>query len=563
MNAIFPINQEMGYSGKFSPDKKRQSWALKRFVLTAIVILVINVITDFFLGRTEVALAELIVSVLLSISLYLNKYGFYEWAVSIALVLINILLFTLDSYIGAKGGTYLYFYPVFLAIPFLLSFDRKVLMGSHICFTIICWAILELTDHSLFFNHITAPEVVRSVFFINMVLAISASGCLVYFLSQKIEGLISDRESQKQQVILQSSPQVMILVDAKGKLEMFNERAIFHFQTYSHKTLETGKYFMEYFYGDNAASFEALFHQALNGKVIEDEYQCVAGLYWNVTFTPVFDKKGNIKNIVICGTDITVHKEAELHLQEQNKSLNKFNEELNKLTYKISHDLRSPLASVLGLIEITQFVETIEEKNQYLEMMRSNVKRLDSMIISLISMAKNSGTDLLKDQIDFESFTEHLFDSVRFAENAIGIRLEADIKQTTEFINDKERLNIVLGNLLSNAIRYSNPSERFPFVKIEVKVSERDAIILVKDNGIGIAREEQYHIFEMFYKAGNHKSGSGLGLSIVKETLASMKGSISVESEIGKGSIFKVVLPNHKITSKTESVGLQLDFLPQ
>jgi signal transduction histidine kinase len=103
----------------------------------------------------------------------------------------------------------------------------------------------------------------------------------------------------------------------------------------------------------------------------------------------------------------------------------------------------------------------------------------------------------------------------------------------------------LLNNLVSNAIRYQNPKAEAPFVDIDVTTSDDEAIISVKDNGIGISSENQPKVYDMFYRVSQNSVGSGLGLYIVKETIDKLQGKIEMDSELGKGTIFNIHIPNN------------------
>ena len=109
---------------------------------------------------------------------------------------------------------------------------------------------------------------------------------------------------------------------------------------------------------------------------------------------------------------------------------------------------------------------------------------------------------------------------------------------------DKQRLLIVLNNLLSNALRYHNHYIPKPYVSIHAQPNDNGYHISIKDNGIGMKSEHLDHIFEMFYRANEKKEGSGLGLHIVKEAVERMKGEITVSSEPNKGTTFELCLPD-------------------
>ena len=102
----------------------------------------------------------------------------------------------------------------------------------------------------------------------------------------------------------------------------------------------------------------------------------------------------------------------------------------------------------------------------------------------------------------------------------------------------------MLNNLISNAIRYSNPASDAPFVKVTIRASEENAVIEVADNGIGISKENQDKIFDMFYRVNNDSVGTGMGLHLVKLAVEKLSGTISLESAQNAGTKFLITIPN-------------------
>ena len=116
-------------------------------------------------------------------------------------------------------------------------------------------------------------------------------------------------------------------------------------------------------------------------------------------------------------------------------------------------------------------------------------------------------------------------------------------------MGDIKRLEVIFNNLISNALRYYNPYQENPYIRIEVEVNETQALLHIQDNGLGIASEHINRIFEMFYRASNHLEGSGLGLFLVKETVEKMKGSVQVQSVVNEGTSFFINLPNQTVAT--------------
>ena len=148
-----------------------------------------------------------------------------------------------------------------------------------------------------------------------------------------------------------------------------------------------------------------------------------------------------------------------------------------------------------------------------------------------------------KEEITFEEVIQEISGGHIFIDEAKGLKLQMEIHQDIKFISDKRRINVILNNLISNAIKYRDASKGNSFVYILVHCSKENAIITIEDNGIGIADKEKEKIFEMFYRATALSSGSGLGMYIVKETIEKLGASIHLESELGVGTKITVTIP--------------------
>jgi len=239
--------------------------------------------------------------------------------------------------------------------------------------------------------------------------------------------------------------------------------------------------------------------------------------------------------------------EKRLHLladeiKIKNSNLEKTNAELDRFFYSTSHDLRSPLLSIKGLVNIARNETGDPKMQQYLEMMNSRVDRLDFFIKDIIDYSKNARTEIVCEDVDISSVVEGVRENLQFLEGAERIQFESEIL-VNRALTDKTRLNIILNNLSSNAIKYHDYTRPNPWVRVSMNVVGNNLNIGVSDNGLGICAERQTKIFDMFYRGTEQSKGSGLGLFIVKETIDKMKGTIRVDSIEGEGTSFNVKLP--------------------
>lgn len=243
-------------------------------------------------------------------------------------------------------------------------------------------------------------------------------------------------------------------------------------------------------------------------------------------------------------------------LQKSNNELIKSNQELDKFVYSVSHDLRAPLTSMLGLIELSEDgnEDPFIEKN--LSLVKASINKLDGFIGDILKYSRNSRLEVMMEEINFKEMLEGIIsDHLYMTRYKPIVEIGVEIKNDTVLISDRHRLTVILNNLISNAIRYQNPTSTNPFIKIEIATTTIETIILIKDNGVGIKKEMFSKIFEMFFRVSQSSEGSGLGLYIVKQTIEKLKGIIEIESELGKGTSFTIRLPNTgklNLETKTE-----------
>lgn len=234
-------------------------------------------------------------------------------------------------------------------------------------------------------------------------------------------------------------------------------------------------------------------------------------------------------------TDITDRKRTERELVETNQELDTF-------FYKASHDLKGPLASVMGIVNLARLENRETENEKYFRMIESSVKRLDQTLLDLIELARTRKGASKLSVINVKGLVDEIINSLRHVSNFDKINFEIKIDTGVEITADKVLMLSIFQNLIHNAINYCNPQS--PWIKIKVAETDDGIELEVADNGKGIAETVKNKVFEMFYRGHPDSSGSGLGLFIVKNALEKMKGKIRFESESGKGTIFYVTIPN-------------------
>jgi PAS domain S-box-containing protein len=245
--------------------------------------------------------------------------------------------------------------------------------------------------------------------------------------------------------------------------------------------------------------------------------------------------------------DISERVEFEERLQNQNQQLAKVNSQMEKFLYSTSHDLRSPLTSILGLVNLMRMETKDKSILDYVSKVELSASKLDKIIRDIMSFSRATYQRARSERIDFEPFIWKILNNYREEPALRKINIQAQVSGDSHYYNDPERLEIIIDNIVRNAIHFYDSNKSRSFLRIQAVLTDKLVQIEFADNGIGIGHQHLENIFTMFYKASHTSKGAGLGLYMVKETISQLQGSITVESEIGFGSVFRLTIPNdHK-----------------
>ncbi len=233
-------------------------------------------------------------------------------------------------------------------------------------------------------------------------------------------------------------------------------------------------------------------------------------------------------------------------MKRKNELLQKKNSELDYFVHKVSHDMRSPLRSVLGLTKLMKNESDISQLKEYVAWVEKSTQKLDSFVLEVLEMAKNAKSELSIKPIEIETFVKDVFEKLKHMD--IESPLEFNFSSNTTIIySDPTRLSHIVSNLLGNSIKYSKKDKNIACkISLEVHSEARKTVLIFEDNGQGIDEKYLPHIFEMFFRANSDSDGSGLGLFLVKETVNKLRGEITIASEIGIGTKMTVSIPNQQ-----------------
>jgi len=244
--------------------------------------------------------------------------------------------------------------------------------------------------------------------------------------------------------------------------------------------------------------------------------------------------------------------EIEEHKKTQ-KKLETINAELNNFMYRSSHDLKGPLASIIGITNAVRQGHFEKERHDHLELITQSANRLNIILDTLLEATRVTHSKIEVSLIEFDDFIKKIVKSLENAEYSKHITVEIAANEGLRFYSDKNLLNTVMQNLIDNAMKYKNPSIEDPYVKIKAEKQGNGIRIIVSDNGQGIPEDQQTKVFDMFVRANLESEGTGLGLYIVKKTIDKLRGTITLKSEEGIGTTFNIVLPDQRLLQTHES----------
>lgn len=260
----------------------------------------------------------------------------------------------------------------------------------------------------------------------------------------------------------------------------------------------------------------------------------------------IVERDENNKVIRILGTtiDITEARNAELRILEKNEELMKINGELDQFVYSVSHDLRSPLMSIKGILSLIDSEESDEERQMYLSLIAQSVSRLDNTILEILDYSRNARMEEGFSSFNFKEMIQNIFADLTYLTND-PVELKLVINGADEVEMDKPRMDILMKNLISNGIKYRRRSNEVSFVQVSLDRDDQFYSVTVLDNGEGISEDNQLRVFDMFYRASTSTPGTGLGLYICKDIVAKMKGTLKLKSVSGMGTEISISLPKN------------------
>ncbi len=362
--------------------------------------------------------------------------------------------------------------------------------------------------------------------------------------------------SQKFEAMIAASPDGIGMVSLDGKVQLISEKlaAMYGFSI-DEKDAVIGKSLFDYIDATSHPLLIENIHKLLASEKTQKitEYLAIkkdnSRFYVDVNSTVLYDSQGNPESILFIERDITERKQAENEIKLKSEALQKLNAEKDKFFSIIAHDLKSPFNSILGFSDL--LVEQVREKNyagieKYAGIILNSSQRALDLLMNLMEWTRSQTgrMEFNPEYLELVAFIKDitpLYDDIA-SQKSITIKQELPANVTV--FADKGMINTVFRNLISNAIKFTNPGG-----KIIITAVENHGIITisVKDNGVGISPESRKKLFRIdenhSTRGTQNEKGTGLGLILCREFIDKHGGQIRVESEVGKGSTFYFSLP--------------------
>lgn len=267
--------------------------------------------------------------------------------------------------------------------------------------------------------------------------------------------------------------------------------------------------------------------------------------FWNkLLINPIFDEKGKLINYVYFLQDVTEAKNDKEDLLYKNRELNTF-------IYKSSHDLRSPIATLLGLIKFAQNETCDEQILSYLKMMEESSERLDQILKTLMDMISFKQVEARYEEVNFGQVLHKVLHDLRERFDMNGLELKLNVDNGVILRTDLKMLEHILFQIVENAIKFRDRQKDKLLLEVSLRHSAQKHSIAIRDNGLGISKKYLDRIFDMFFRANENYPGSGLGLYIAKNLIEKLSGRLYIQTEPGKGTMVTIELPANNASQDT------------
>jgi signal transduction histidine kinase/CheY-like chemotaxis protein len=561
VSSLWSIYEYIAYSGleiNDSASRRKKIVRFNQFIILALTANFISVITYFFYSLYISALINLTAAYFFILAFHLNSKRRFELARILSIINLNLYLIVMNYVEGLKAGEYLYYFPYFLVMTFIINVEKNFKELKFVYFLTIV-SVLICLNVSPFENHYQLSIVNSFTRLYNSNMAISL--VLTTLFSYAILRVNRDNEITILQekrfvdtIYNTSLDGVFIMDEQKRVIAGCNKRAVELFEIENKMEIE-GTNIENWFTKEHIRLFKNI-EESLAGNNTKNWQGELAftskrkrTFFAFVNIVPFLDNSNRFLKISIL--DISEIKMAQFELMKAKQKAEVASQAKSRFLSNMSHELRTPLNGIIGASNLLLQESYLPDQKSHLDILKYSSEHMMSLINEVLDFNKIEAGKFQLEQapVDMKNFLQKLITRFSVQAHAKGLKFSSDIDDhlDIEFLTDETKLNQVFSNLLSNAIKFTHKGEITLVAKKIFSTSQKATIqFMVKDTGIGIAGNKQEEIFESFTQADvdttRKYGGTGLGLSISKKMVNLFHGDLLLKSEEGKGSTFYFTL---------------------
>lgn len=359
------------------------------------------------------------------------------------------------------------------------------------------------------------------------------------------------RSNANLQTIFNNTDTAFILVDSDFRILSFNRKARDFAQEQLTKPLYEGASVMTCFPEDRGDNILSIMHKVLNGEKISYEidyqHQDNSTRWFDIKWIPIANIMNKKLGLILSITDIADRKKGEIEKENITTNLMLRNKDLQQFTYIVSHNLRSHLANIMGLLEVfknSRDKPGSDEWRNMIDMLDQSCKKLDAVVTDLNSILeiRNIWKES-REKVNLYSLIEEIKTILSIDNNAATLNLQYDFTEAETVFCLKSYLYSILLNLVTNSIKFKRDNAAL-LIEITTKKTNDFIEFIFKDNGKGIDMKKRGdQVFGLYKRFHPGTEGKGMGLFMIKTQVETMGGNIAVESEVNKGTTFFIRLP--------------------